>query len=136
MHENPISYGPNKTLVIIPALFWGSFLILFLLANDFAWAWGFFLASGILSLLAYLAQWRVYEFDNDEMIITGPLSTKCIALKDIEGHDRRTLTRRGIHYYTWTLKFKNRKKLIIMSDYMKDAQAFRKAFELWLKQND
>ena len=136
MSNHTISFGPQKTLIIIPALFWGSFLILFLAANDFVWGWGFCLGSGVLALLAFMAQYRVYQFDKSEMTITGPLSTKIIALMDIETHDRRTLTRRGIHYYTWTLQFRNQKKMTIMSDYMKDPQGFRKAFELWLKQND
>ncbi|MDW3192429.1 MAG: hypothetical protein R8G66_08690 [Cytophagales bacterium] len=136
MNEPSLSFGPQKTLVIIPALFWGAFLILFFAANEFVWGWGFCLGSGVLALLAFMAQYRIYRFDASTMNITGPLSTKSISLADIQTHNRRTLTRRGIHYYTWTLEFRNGKKLNIMSDYMKDPQGFRKAFELWIKQKD
>lgn len=136
MNDNSIAFGAQKTLIIIPALLWSSFLILFLAANHFVWGWGFCLGSGVLALLAYLVQYRIYRFDKNKMVIIGPLSNRSISLSDIEQHDRKTLTRRSIHYYTWTLEFKNGKKLNIMSDYMKDANGFRKALALWLKQKD
>lgn len=136
MNDPTLTFGPQKPLIIIPALFWGSFLILFFAANEFVWAWGFCLGSGILALWAFMVQYRVYRFDETTMSITGPLSTRSIALADIQRYDRRVLTRRGIHYYTWTLVFRDGKKMNIMSDYMKDPQGFRKAFELWFKQKD
>ena len=134
MSDESISFTTNMKMIIVPALFLGGAGLIYQLERDFFWGWLILLIFGIMTAIGFLSQWKVYRFETEYLIISGLFSSRRIAPENIAEHNKKTLTRRGIHYYTWTLKLTNGKTIRILSDYIRDHEEFRRAIGLWLAQ--